>query len=131
MTTEKQKKPQTLEQYLRQYKVDLTVYKPSVYDDDNIMALASQAWTDHEQAIRAVIEFRMREIRRKMLFKCDTYDLMPLRQSLKELTDVLVEFERIKQECKRKSLKHSEESEEEEIQETEPVQPANNNSSII
>ena len=128
--TQKEKQPLTIEQYLNQYKIDLSIHKSGIYDDDTKLSEAAQAWASHRQAIIDVIEYRMRDIRKRILFTCTTYDLMPLRQSLKELVSVLVEFDRIKQENARRAKDRAKKTEEGAEIEPEPESANDVNSSI-
>lgn len=100
--TAKKQKISSLEEYLLNSEVDLTLEKPRVMDREEGLVAASDAWTNNEAGIRAVLESRAMDLRHKILFSCQPVELPVLRERLKEVADIITLFKACSVEAKRR-----------------------------
>ena len=108
----------SLEEYFLSRDIDLTKDKQSLLEDDNLLNIAATAWGANQDGIQAVIEDRMQKIRHEIIFSCTPYELIPLREKLVVLAQLLEDFENAHIENTKRVQKNAEESEEGETKDT-------------
>lgn len=82
----------SLEEYLLNSRIDLSVDKPRLLTVEEGLNHASEAWQKEEKGIRAVLESRAMELRHKILFTCDPVELPSLRERLVEIANIITLF---------------------------------------
>jgi hypothetical protein len=92
MSTKTKEKVESLDQYLLNCGIDLTHEKPTLLKNEESIALASTAWQKEEKGIRAVLESRAMELRHKILFEIQAFELPVYRERLLEIAAVIKLF---------------------------------------
>ena len=92
MGTKTKEKVESLDQYLMNCGIDLMHEKPTLLKNEESIALASTAWQKEEKGIRAVLESRAMELRHKILFQIQAFELPVYRERLLEIAAVIKLF---------------------------------------
>jgi len=89
-------KDKTLEQYLLESDVKVVDFELSkdITENEEMLASVANAWSNEKEAITAVIQNRIDQIQRRLLFECSPYEVRELRQALATLLAVLHDFEK-------------------------------------
>jgi hypothetical protein len=86
-----------LMEYLNTRGVEITKRrKPiEITEDEGMLHDVAGVWKEGKDEIRLVVQARCDQIREKLIFSCQPYEVAILRQALVELAGILHDFEKI------------------------------------